>query len=204
MIYEAFRIVNTKHFVWHIQVMHPDLQSMLDQIAAIKAEGQAVTARLTEAQLNWHAEEGSWSILDCLEHLNVGVTKTLPAFDRSITEGRARGQMSNGPFRYGWFARMVARSMEPPPKWRMRAPKLIRVAPAMSRRSAEVLPEFARVRDQLAERVRGADGLDLAHVRLISPVNRLLRVPLGTYFNFILAHDRRHLWQARNVRNRLA
>jgi hypothetical protein len=27
---------------------------------------------------------------------------------------------------------------------------------------------------------------------------------LGTYFNFILAHDRRHLWQARNVRNRLA
>jgi len=167
--------------------MNADTQSMLDQIEAIKTEGRAVTAGLTDEQLNWHPAEGSWSILDCLEHLNVGVTKTLPAFDRSIAEGRAKGQTSNGPFRYGWFARMVAGSMEPPPKWRMRSPKLIRVAPATTRRSAEVLPEF-----------------DLAHVRVISPVNRLLRMPLGSYFNFILAHDRRHLWQARNVRNRLA
>jgi hypothetical protein len=99
---------------------------------------------------------------------------------------------------------MVAASMEPPPKWRMRAPRLVRVAPASNRRSADVVPEFIRVRDRLAERVRQADGLDLAKVRLISPINRLLRVPLGTYFNFILAHDRRHLWQARNVRKGLA
>jgi len=184
--------------------MNADIQSMLDQIEAIKADGRAVTAGLTDDRLNWHPAEGSWSILDCLEHLNVGVTKTLPAFDRSIAEGRAKGQLSGGPFRYGWFARMVAKSMEPPPRWKMRSPKLIRVAPATTRRSADVLPEFARVRDQLAARVRQADGLDLAHVRLISPVNRLLRVPLGCYFNFILAHDRRHLWQARNVRTRLA
>jgi len=25
-------------------------------------------------------------------------------------------------------------------------------------------------------------------------------MPLGAYFAFVLAHDRRHLWQARNVR----
>jgi len=29
-------------------------------------------------------------------------------------------------------------------------------------------------------------------------------MPLGAYFDFIIAHDRRHLWQARNIRNRLA
>ena len=179
---------------------------MLDQISAIKAEGEAIVAGLSDEQLNWHARPGSWSILDCLQHLNVGVTETLPAFDRSIAEGRAKGQLANGggPFRYSWFARMMVGSMEPPPKFRMRAPRLIRVAPASSRRSAEVVPEFRRIRDQLAERVRQADGLDLARVRLISPINRLLRMPLGGYFNFILAHDRRHLWQARNVRNALA
>jgi len=71
-------------------------QTMLDQIEAIKAAGRAVTAGLTDEQLNWHFAEGSWSILDCLEHLNVSVTKTLPAFDRSIAAGRERGQTSNG------------------------------------------------------------------------------------------------------------
>ena len=184
--------------------MNADIESMLRQIEAIKSDGQAIVSGLTDEQLNRHPREGAWSILDCLEHLNVSVTKTLPAFDRSIAEGRARGQASNGPFRYGWFARMLAASMEPPPKWRMRAPRMLRVAPASNRRSADVVPEFMRVRDRLAERMRQADGLDLAHVRLISPVNRLLRVPLGIYFNFILAHDRRHLWQARNVRKALA
>ena len=69
--------------------MHADLQAMLAQIEAIKAEGQAVTAGLSDDQLNWHPAEGRWSVLDCIEHLNVSVTKTLPAFDRSIAEGRA-------------------------------------------------------------------------------------------------------------------
>jgi len=63
-----------------------------------------------------------------------------------------------------------------------------------------VVPEFARVRDQLAERVHQSDGLDLARIGTISPVNRLMRLPLGAYFEFILAHDRRHLWQAGQVR----
>jgi len=63
------------------------------------------------------------------------------------------------------------------------------------------LLQFLRVRDQLAERVRQADGLDLKRARVTSPVTRLLRMPLGAYFAFILAHERRHLWQARQVRN---
>jgi hypothetical protein len=178
---------------------------MLDQIDAIKRDGEAVASGLSDDQLNWHPAQGSWSIAECLQHLNVGVTKTLPAFDRAIAEGRSRQQFAPGPFRYGWFSRMMVASMEPPPKFRMKAPRLIRVsAGSATYRGADLLPQFAAVRDQLAERVRQADGLDLAHVRTISPVNRLLRIPLGAYFNFILAHDRRHLWQARNVRNRLA
>src|SRR6266545_284985 len=137
--------------------MTPELQSMLDQVEAIKLEGQAVTAGLSEAQFNWRPRKDSWSIAECLEHLNVGVTTALPAFDRAIAQGREQRKTAPG--------------------------------------------DGAVVRDQLAERVRQADGLDLARVRTISPVNSLLRLPLGAYFNFILAHDRRHLWQARQVRN---
>ena len=155
-------------------------------------------------QLNWHPAKDSWSIAECLQHLNVAVTKTLPAFDRTIAEGRSKKQWAPGPFRYGWFSRMMVASMEPPPKFRMKAPGLLRVAVGETYRGADVLREFAAVREQLAERMRQADGLDLTHVRTISPVNRLLRMPLGAYFDFIIAHDRRHLWQARQFRNRLA
>jgi hypothetical protein len=174
---------------------------MLDQLEAIKQDGAAVAAGLTEAQFNWQPgpPPGSWSIAQCLAHLNFGVKEVLPAFDRAIAEGRAKGKTSAGPFRYGWFSRFMIREMEPPPRRRMKTP--MRGSAGEHHRAAEVLPEFARLRDELGRRVRESDGLDLARIRTISPVNRLIRLPLGAYFAFILAHDRRHVWQAREVRN---
>ncbi|HEV2671794.1 MAG TPA: DinB family protein [Gemmatimonadales bacterium] len=179
--------------------MNAETQSLLDQIAAVKQEGAAIAAALSDAQFNWQPGAGRWSIAQCLRHLNVGDTLVLPAFDRAIAAGRAAAQTSAGPFRYGWFSRMMIVSMEPPPRFRMKTP--MRASAGETHRAADVVPEFARVRDQLAERVHQADGLDLARIRTISPVNRLIRLPLGAYFQFILAHDRRHLWQARQVRN---
>ena len=172
---------------------------MLDQLDAIRREGEAVASGLSDAQFNWQPAPGRWSIAQCLNHLNFGVALVLPAFDRAIAEGRAQGKTSPGPFRYGWFSRLVIASMEPPPRWRMKTP--MKKSAGTTHRAADVRPEFASVRDQLAERVRQSDGLDLARIRTISPVNRMIRLPLGAYFHFILAHDRRHLWQARHVRN---
>src|SRR5262245_24089060 len=178
--------------------MNADTQSMLQQLEAIKNEGVALAAGLSEAQFNWRPGAGRWSIGQNLNHLNVGDLQVLPAFDRAIEQGRAQGRLSAGPFRYGWFSRMMIASMEPPPRMRMKTP--MKGSAGEDHRAADVVPEFARVRDLLAERVRQADGLDLGRIGTISPVNRLVRLPLGAYFAFILAHDRRHLWQARQVR----
>jgi DinB superfamily len=182
--------------------MNAATQALLDQVDAIKRDGAALVAGLSEAQFNWHPAPQRWSIAQCLDHLNFGVSKTLPAFDRSIAEGWSRGRTATGPFRYGWFSRLVVASMEPPPKFRMKTP--LKKPAEGTFELAPVVSEFSRVRDELAARIRQADGLDLVRVRITSPVNRLLRLPLGAYFEFILAHDRRHLWQAGNVRTALA
>ena len=171
---------------------------MLDQVDAIRRDGEAIASGLSDAQFNWQPEPGRWSIGQCLNHLNVGITLVLPAFDQAILEGSAHGKRSPGPFRYGFFSRMIIASMEPPPRFRMKTP--MKNSAGSNHRIATVQPEFARLRDEFAERVRRSDGLDLARIRTISPVNRLIRMPLGAYFHFILAHDRRHLWQARQVR----
>ena len=181
--------------------MTPELEAMIAQLDAIKAEGGAVTDGLTDAQLNWRPNPESWSVAECLKHLNVSVGHTLPAFDRAIAEGRAKGKTSAGPFQYGWFSRWMVASMEPPPKRRVGTFKIFSLPAGATYRGAELLPEFRAIRDELARRVRESDGLDLAKVRVVSPVNRLLRLPLGAYFAFVIAHDRRHLWQARQVRN---
>ena len=181
--------------------MLPELQAMLDQLEAIKAEGQVVTTGLSDAQFNWRPAQDRWSIAECLQHVNVSVAHSLGAFDRAIAEGRSKGRTASGPFHYGWFSRWMIASMEPPPKRRMGTFPIFALPAGATYRLPEVLPEFSAVRDRLAERVRQADGLDLKRQKAISPVNRLLRLPLGAYFAFVIAHDRRHLWQARQVRN---
>ena len=188
--------------------MTPELQELLRQIDAIKADGPAICAGLSESQFNWRPGEGRWSIAECFVHLNVTVARTLPAFDTVIAEGRAKGRTAKavgaGPIRYGWFSRWMIGSMEPPPKRRMKTFGIFAVPAGGAHTLGGVLPEFVAVRDQLAERVRRADGLDLKRIRTVSPVTRLLRLPLGAYLQFVVAHDRRHLWQAHQVRNALA
>ena len=182
--------------------MTPDLEDLIHQIDAVKVDGPLVCAGLTVSQFNWRPGPGRWSIAECLMHLNIGMNHVLPAFDRGIAEGHARGLMGTGPFRYGWFTRLVVRSMEPP-LFRMKTVAPLAVPPSSHERD-RVVADFLALRDQLADRVRQAAGLDLRRARVISPINRLIRLPLGGYFQFILAHDRRHLWQARQVRNALS
>lgn len=186
--------------------MNPELTGFLDQIDAVKRDGPAVCAGLTASQFNWRPGEKRWSIAECLVHLNVSVTRTFPNFDAAIERGRSEGRTAapGATFRYGWFSRLMIASMEPPPRFRMRTMPIFDVPPASTYTLATVLEEFRAVRDGIAERVRRADGLDVARIRVTSPANRLLRVPLGAYVRFILAHDRRHVWQARQVRSAMS
>jgi len=184
--------------------VNAELQGLLTQIDKIKADGRALVAGLSEEQATRRPAPDKWCIAECLSHLNVAVTTTLPKIDRAIAEGRARGRAATGPFRYGWFSRWMIASMEPPPKRRMKTFKIFVPAPPGAQLLTMLLPEFLKVRDQLAERVRQADGLDLGRNRVVSPVTPLLRLPLGAEFAFLLAHDRRHLWQARQVREGLS
>jgi hypothetical protein len=58
---------------------------------------------------------------------------------------------------------------------------------------------FRAYQVQYVDRLRQANGLDLARARVRSPVATWIQVPLGTGFAAMTAHERRHLWQARRV-----
>jgi hypothetical protein len=61
--------------------------------------------------------------------------------------------------------------------------------------------EFQEWQERFADRLRAADGLDLRRIRSRSPAVTRLTYSLGTAFAIFLAHERRHLWQARGIRN---
>ena len=71
--------------------------------------------------------------------------------------------------------------------------------PAPTLSIEQVRSELVRWQDELARRLRDADGLDLRRAKEVFPVWPF-KWSLGAFFQMMLAHQRRHTFQARQVR----
>ena len=87
--------------------------------------------------------------------------------------------------------------VEPNTRIRARAPKAFQ--PPVGRPRHDVMAAFRAYQVQYIDRLRQANGLDLARARVASPAARWIRMPLGSGFAMMIAHERRHLQQARRV-----
>ena len=174
-----------------------ELDAFRVQFEQLADEADALAGALTDEQFNWHPPSGGWSVAQCVDHLNVTARVYLPKLDEGIASAIRRGLYGEGPFRYHWIARFLVSTVEPPPRFKVKAPK--KFEPAHSRRRAETLAAFRAYQVQYIDRLRQANGLDLARARVQSPAVSYLRLPLGSGFAAMVAHERRHLLQARHV-----
>jgi hypothetical protein len=170
----------------------------LDENTANIEKAKSLTAGLSAAQMSWRPQPGKWSIAQNLDHLNAGRGKDLDTIDSSIAAARAKGIIGNGPFRYGWPSSWIMKSMEPPPKRKFKAAKMFTPAPDVD--AATALADYFRRTARLTELIQKTDGLDL--VRAKTPFGvKWIRISLGALLTHVTTHDRRHLWQAEQVRN---
>lgn len=183
------------------QVSEPlvkDLEDYRRQIEAVNKDARALLAGLSEAQVNWRPTPAHWSIAECLDHLTVTNRELMKPIEAAIEDARAKGLTGLGPFRYGIIGNMIVRSMEPPAKLKFKAPKIFKPRPDQS--LEVVARDFFAMQDELLRLINEANGINLARVKVTSPVTKLIKLSLGQSFGLIITHNRRHLWQARQVR----
>lgn len=176
----------------------PELTRHLRDLDEARADVASLLADLSEVQLNWRPNPERWSIAQNVTHLTVIGRLYLPKFDDAIGGARARGWRRPGPFRYGPVESWAVRYLEPPPRRRIRAPRMFKPQPVQP--LDDVRDAFLSLQGEIEERVRAAQGLDLRRAKVETVFTRLLRLSLGAAFGALLAHERRHLWQARQVR----
>ena len=178
--------------------MTPERQNFESQLAAITRDASDLVAGMSDARFNWRSGPGRWSVAECLQHLIVSARVVLPALDASIAQARERGWSGTGPFRRGWIDRIMAWSMEPPARFKMKTWRQIS-PPSAPVAVAPTLAEFLAAHDALAERWARAEGVDWGKATVQSPLSSRVRLSFDGYSQFLLAHARRHLWQAREV-----
>jgi DinB family protein len=175
------------------------IEGYLHQLLSIRQEVPGLVAHLSDEQFGWSPAPKRWSMAQCFDHLNATARAFVPAMDKAIGDAQTRGLRADGPFAYSVFERLFLRSTEPPPRLRFPAPRVL--APAPDKPKAAILSEFTDWQDRIEQRIRLADGLDLRRARARSPAFPLFVWSLGSLFAVTLAHERRHLWQARQIRN---
>jgi DinB superfamily len=175
-----------------------DLEEYQRQIEAINEDARDLLTGLSEVQVNWRPTPAHWSIAECLDHLTVTNRELMKQIEAGMSDARARGLTSRGPFRYGIIGNMIVRSMEPPAKLKFKAPKIFKPRPDQSLEM--VTKDFFAAQDELLRLINEANGINLARVKIASPVTTLIKLSLGQAFGLIATHERRHLWQARQVK----
>ena len=181
-----------------IATLTPELAELDRQFAAAKAEASELVNGLNESQFNWRPDARSWSIAECLQHLNIVGDRYVHVLETTLAEAQARGLVGQGPFGFGWLGKWILANTEPPPRRKGKAPRSF--TPAYGQPITAVLPTFLHLQEQLALQLEQANGLDLARVKAPVPGYGPVKLNLHIPFAWIAAHERRHLWQARQVR----
>lgn len=169
------------------------------QIDAIVAQKDALVAGLNANQKSWRPQDGAWSIAECLDHLNRTLTVYLRPMRVTFERERHSASLPPKGFRLGFLGRKFVQLLEPPYRLKVKAPKS--VVPPSNIDPFEVEAEFNRLRLDLRGFLLEASGVDMGGIRFASPMASMLKLNLAEGCAIALAHDRRHLWQAENVRN---
>jgi hypothetical protein len=177
--------------------MNAQLADLIDQIDRASRDAAALVEGLGADRLIARPSTGGWSVAENVAHLSLTTRAFLPLFDAALADARARNLTSQGPFRLDLWGRFLRWTIEPPPRIRVKttAPfQPVDVGPV-----AEVLPVFLSLQDELRARVEAADGLAIDRVKVVSPFSKNVKYSVFSAFTIALAHERRHIWQAREA-----
>lgn len=162
------------------------------------AQALSLASGLSDVALNWQPNGGKgWSVLQCLDHLAIMNAKYVKALQDAVARNEDQLEPRRVPIQpSGWFTRWFIGMEEPPPKIKLPAPK--KISPP-SKLTSAVVDEFCRMQEQLADFVRQWGEADLGDLKLKDPLFPL-HLTVDTEMLIVAIHNRRHLWQAENVK----
>ncbi len=168
----------------------------LEELWAIESRLHALASEIGEENFVHAPAPGAWSPSHCVEHLIITTQAFLPLWDKAI----ATAPRGNGEADYAWWERRLQELMEPPYRLRGKTdqPFLPRAAHSMK----ESLELFSAAHELAKERAERLKDLAIQELSIVSPFAGWMKYNLAFSFDLLLAHERRHLWQAEQTARR--
>jgi hypothetical protein len=173
-------------------------------IAEVKAgledvarDAQSAFGGLDARQLNWRPDATRWSVAQCVEHLLVANRLMIQSAVDAIDGTRPRTVWQRLPIWPGVLGRMLIRSQAPGTTRKFKAPPLAQ--PAASAVAADIVQQFVAQHADAVARLGTLGERDAASAIMTSPFIRVITYSVLDGWRLIVAHDHRHIAQARRV-----
>ncbi len=181
--------INSKELIGQLLQLTNDLTARVQQLKALDTE-----------VLNKRPAAGKWSVLECIEHLNLYGDYYLPEIEKRILAqrpGKVSATFSSG-LLGNYFANLMQAEAVP---GKMRSPK--DKDPANSTLSATTIDRFLKQQERLKALLQQAQQVDLARTKTAISISTLVKLRLGDTFRFLIYHIERHVKQAERTANAL-
>lgn len=153
---------------------------------------------LPEPTLLKAASDGGWSIAQCLDHLNGYGNHYLNAMKVGMDHS---SKPPASTFKSSWLGNYFTNMMDPETGKR-KYKSFKNHVPKQILDPDKVVAEFLNQQEKLLTYLRMGHSKDLNSVRVPISISKWIRLKLGDVFQFIIAHNDRHLRQAiRNLEN---
>lgn len=145
--------------------------------------------------LNYKATQKTWSILECIEHLNRYGNFYIPEIKKSISNANTSSEVY---FKSGLLGNYFAKSMLP--KKNLNKMKTFRDKnPNGSNLDKKVIETFLIQQKEILKLLEQAKVINLTKTKTSISISKWIKFRLGDTFRFFIYHNLRHIKQVENI-----
>lgn len=142
--------------------------------------------------LNWKQNPESWSVLECIEHLNKYGDFYIPEITNKIKTSKHK---SSEGFKSNWLGKYFSKSVSYNEDLnKMKTFKSMN--PINSKLNIKTLEKFINQQHQIIELLDKSKNVNLDKTKTAISISKLINLRLGDTFRVLIYHNERHIRQA--------
>jgi len=156
---------------------------------------------LTAEQLRTKPANGGWSIVECLQHLNLAERFYIRQLQHKVDKlGLVQHNPDDQVIESGLVGRLLIRIVDPKSKTKFPAPGVVRPRTATDLDPADVMGQFVELQTLLRSLLDKAVYLDWNRDKTSTLFGSWLKIRVGDMVLMLVAHTERHMAQAMRVK----
>lgn len=160
---------------------------------------------LTEEQLRQKPAPDKWSIIECLQHLNLAERFYIRNIQHKVDQlGLLQTNPTDQPLKAGLVGRALCWAVDPKTKMKLKAPSIVKPRRAEEWNVQQVMSQFIELQTLLYDSLNKVIYLDWNQTQLPTLFGNWLKINLGDALRMLVLHTERHLAQALRVKETLS